>query len=181
MDEVVAFNPGPAAGFGSDKFPEIVLGPPQGSGAGAGSFHVLSLGIGGEIILKSATAILDGAGVDFIVFENPFYAGGNPKTPFAEPGQVSVSQDGVSYFHFPCDFTNSADLYPGCAGVHPVYANPLTNTIDPTDPSVAGGDGFDLEDVGLAWAQYVRIKDKSSVGGGISAGFDLDAISIVHQ
>src|SRR5262249_37433779 len=32
MDEVVSFQPGSYAGFGSDHFPEVVLGPPQGGG-----------------------------------------------------------------------------------------------------------------------------------------------------
>ncbi len=180
MDEVTSFEPGAHAGFGADQFPNIVLGPPQGSGSGLGGFHVLSLGVGGEIVLKSVTPILNGGGFDFIVFENAFYAGGNPNNPFAEPGEVAVSQDGSQFFSFPCAKTD-APFFPGCAGVHPVYANPLTNSIDPTDPATAGGDAFDLEALGLEWAQYVRVRDLSSGGGGNSAGFDLDAISIIHQ
>jgi len=181
VDEVVSFQPGLHAGFGADKLPGIVLGAPQGSGTGAGSFHVLSLGIGGQIILKSATPILDGAGADFIVFENAFFAGGNPSAPFAEPAEVAVSQDGLNFVAFACDPGNSKDLYPGCAGVHPVFANSETNGIDPTDPAQAGGDAFNLSELGLTWAQWIRIKDLSSSGGGLSAGFDLDAIGIVHQ
>jgi len=181
MDEVVSFNPGASAGFGSDQFPDIVLGGPRGNGTSLGSFHVLSLGKGGEIVLKSERPILDGSGPDFIVFENAFYAGGNPEAPFAEPGEVSVSQDGVDYVSFACAASDSAGHYPGCAGVHPVFANVESNSIDPTDPAVAGGDAFDLQSTGLDWALFVKIRDLSLSGGGNSAGFDLDAVSIVHQ
>jgi hypothetical protein len=146
-----------------------------------GSFDVLSLGVGGIIVLKSDTPILDGPGVDFIVFENAFYVDGDPKAPFAEPGEVSVSQDGERFFVFPCAKNDRADGYPGCAGVHPVFANSETNHIDPTDPATAGGDDFDLQKLGLKWARYIRIRDLSESGSGDSAGFDLDAISIVHQ
>ena len=146
-----------------------------------GSFHVLSLGVGGEIILKSATPILNGAGEDFIVFENAFFAGGSPNAPFVELGQVSLSQDGTHFFPFNCETQNPAEFYPGCAGVHPVLANSELNDIDPTDPDAAGGDAFDLNDLGLSWALYVKIKDLSMAGAGVSAGFDLDAIAIIHQ
>jgi len=181
MDEVVKFTPGTGAGFGQDKMPGIVLGPPHGNGSGLGGLDVVSLGSGGQIILKSDLPILNGSGPDFIVFENPFFAGGNPQTPFAEPGEVAVSQDGENFVTFPCASDNSEELYPGCAGVHPVYANPDTNSIDPTDPSTAGGDAFDLQTIGLSWAQWVKITDKSVSGGGSTAGFDLDAIAIIHQ
>jgi hypothetical protein len=68
-----------------------------------------------------------------------------------------------------------------------VLSNP-PNGIDPTDPSVSGGDSFDLADVGLAWAAYVRITDPGAaipdpgnlVPPGTSGGFDLDAIAAVH-
>jgi hypothetical protein len=48
--------------------------------------------------------------------------------------------------------------------------------IDPTDPATAGGDPFDLADLGLAAARYVRVTDRPGDG----AVFDLDAVSIVH-
>lgn len=181
MDEVVSFTPGPYAGFGSDNFPQIVLGPPRGGGGFQGGQHVLSLGVGGEIILKSETPILNGDGVDFIVFENPFWIGGNPETPFAELGEISVSQDGENFIGFFCDQANQAELYPGCAGVGAVFANSETNEVDPTDPESSGGDSFDIGELGLPWVRYIKIHDLSSSGSGNSAGFDLDAIAIVYQ
>ncbi|RPI85231.1 MAG: cell surface protein, partial [Planctomycetaceae bacterium] len=52
VDKIVKFEPGPGAGFGADKQPEIVLGPPRGAGKLAPSRHVLSLGTGGTITLE---------------------------------------------------------------------------------------------------------------------------------
>lgn len=63
-----------------------------------------------------------------------------------------------------------------CAGWHPVYANPGANSIDPLDPSVAGGDPFDLADVGLSMARFVRISDRAD----LPTVFDLDAVGIVN-
>ncbi|MBF0492952.1 MAG: hypothetical protein HQM15_09245 [Deltaproteobacteria bacterium] len=179
IDEVISFTPGPGGSTDTTENRARVLGPPRGCGLSCGSTDVLSLGVRGEIILRSATPILNGEGVDFIVFENPFFAGGNPMgLLFAELGEVAVSQNGSDFIPFPCDSANRSMLYPGCAGAHPVFANADTNTILPTDYRVSGGDGFDLQDLGLDWIQYIRIRDLDTVGG---SGFDLDAISIVHQ
>ncbi|HEY1087459.1 MAG TPA: cell surface protein, partial [Archangium sp.] len=48
-DRVVRFTPGPGAGFGQDKLPDVVLGPPSGLGDSQGSLDVLALGKGGVI------------------------------------------------------------------------------------------------------------------------------------
>jgi len=161
--------------YNQDKFPGPILGPPKGGGARSGSLDVVSLGDGGHVTVAFAgNTIVDGPGVDFIVFENAFDVGGDPMNRYAEPGTVGVSQDGATWVDYPC----TATAYPWgqCAGWHPVFANADTNTIDPTDPAVAGGDPYDLADVGLAWARYVRITDRP--GDGLV--FDLDAVAIVH-
>jgi hypothetical protein len=158
--------------------PDIVLGPPKGGGAGNGSLDVVTLGNGGSITLGFApSVIVDGDGPDFIVFENPFDVGGDPKKPFAELATVEVSDDGQNFQGFPC--TATAYPYGSCAGWHPVFANPDENTIDPTDPAVAGGDAFDLADLGVSEARYVRITDRVDLTGA-NGTFDLDAVSIVH-
>ncbi len=180
---VVSFTPGPCAGFGATEMPEIVEGPPHGGGALQGSLDVVSLGVGGEIVLSFApNAIVDGPGPDFIVFENPFDRGGDPTEPYAEPGEVSVSEDGVTWATYPCTATSYP--YGACAGWHVVYSAP-GNGISPVDPSVAGGDAYDLADLGLSQARFVRIRDMATevcpdAGGTTSDGFDLDAISIVN-
>jgi len=181
---VVTFTPGGCAGFGASAMPGVVLGPPVGNGASVGGLHVVSLGRGGEIVLSvEPVAIVDGPGVDFLVFENAFYVGGNPQSIFAEPGEVSVSEDGVTWKTYPCTATSAP--YGSCAGWRPVHASP-TNGIASTDPAVAGGDPFDLADVGLARARFVRIRDmggEACPDGGTAAGtrgFDLDGIAIVR-
>ena len=175
---VESFEAGPGQDAGQADLPEIVLGPPKGAGAVNGSFDVASLGNGGSITLGFApTSIVDGAGPDFIVFENAFYAGGDPERPFAELATVEVSEDGEHFQAFPCTATEPP--YGDCAGWHPVYANSEENEIDATDPEVAGGDAFDLAELGVAHARYVRITDRADLTG-LNGVFDLDAVSIVN-
>lgn len=180
-DKVVSYLAGPGGGINEDKLPGIVLGPPKGAGIRQGSTDTFSLGQKGEIVLEFEDYIIfDGPGPDVTVFENAFFLGGNPAYAFAELGIVGVSEDGVTFYDFDCD--TEAPSYAGCAGVHPVLANPDVNTIDPTDPSVSGGDSFDLKDVGLQTARFVRIRDADAGApyGPRTSGFDLDAVAIVH-
>lgn len=174
---VVAFTPGKCAGFGAADMPGIVLGAPQGAGTAQGSLDVVSLGTGGEIVLAFDADIVDGDGPDLLVFENAFHASGDPD-PFAEAGEVSVSEDGEAWTTFTCDADGT-----GCAGQKPVFAA-RDNDISPLDPAAAGGDAFDLADVGVARARFVRIRDKTNgrctSQGPNTNGFDLDAIAIVN-
>ena len=213
-DALVSYRIGQFGGYPAPSFlPGIVLGPPRGSGLLQGGFDIFSLGFGGQMVLGFVdNVIVDGAGVDFTVFENAFLAE-NPATltierPFADPGIVGVSQDGVVWHEFPCQLvTNpmSGVFYPGCAGVYPVLANasqpatphasiatevPLADLIGlssepPPVPGGAGGDSFDLADVGLAWARYVRIRDPAHATGDpfgpTNAGFDVDAVAAVRS
>lgn len=173
---VVEFSPGENAGFGQDRLPEVVLGPPDGHGLESASLDVLSLGIGGSIVLDFGDRVAqDGPGPDLLVFENPFYPGGDPESVFAEPGEVSVSLDGLEYRSFPCD---PDPPHSGCAGVTPTLEYDAQEVV-PLDPEVTGGDRFDLADVGLENARYVRITDLGSEGAAGSAGFDLDAIGLI--
>jgi hypothetical protein len=177
---VVEFDPGPGAGFGQEGLPCIVLGAPRGAGSRAGSLDVVSLGAGGAITLRLGIAAVDQPGPDLLVFENPFVLGAGPDT-FAEPGQVEVSEDGETFQAFPCDADDREAGYPGCAGVRPVLAGPGAPEIDPTEPTAAGGDAFDLAELGLDRASFVRITDRAGTGGGMSSGFDLDAIAVVQS
>jgi hypothetical protein len=179
---VEAFTPGESAGFGQSQLPDVVLGPPRGKGERAGSLDVLSLGSGGEIVLGfGERGIVDGAGPDFVVFENPFWPGGDATQVYAELGEISVSEDGETWLRFECDTTgDGAGHFAGCAGVTPTEKyDPLA--VDPLDPSATGGDAFDLADVGLERARFVKVRDLETLeAAGNSAGFDLDAVGIVH-
>ena len=178
-----------AKAYNQASLPGIVLGPPQGGGISQGSLHVVSLGAatindgggapyGGSIVISFENNLAyDGPGADFTVFENVFYinnAAGqpDPNTRMMEPAVVSVSQDGVTWFTFPFDFSPRYDAKTGAlnlrhpfvynkgfAGVNPVIANGYN--VDPTDISVSGGDSFDLADLhvpGLTWIRFIRIQ-----------------------
>lgn len=173
-DAVISYTPGAAAGYGQDRFPDVVFGPPQAPGDGGGSLDVLSLGEAGEIVLELRDLdLVDGPGPDLLVFENPF-------TGWTETGVVGVSLDGVEWVEWPCAADDAEGLFPGCAGVAIVYSN-SENGVDATDPEAAGGDAFDLAALGLSRARFVRIRDTGANSyEGLSGGFDLDAIAAVH-
>ncbi|HEY1694485.1 MAG TPA: hypothetical protein VGG39_20085 [Polyangiaceae bacterium] len=196
VTSVVSFTPADCTGFGVASMPGIVEGPPVGGGTDRGSTDVVSLGSGGSIVVSFApNAIVDGPGPDFVVFENPFDIGGSASNVYAEPGEVSVSDDGVTWQTFPCnptfdpsasDGTGTAPPYGSCAGWHVVLSTPA-NGISPLDPSVSGGDAFDLADLGVTHARFVRIVDRTAEAcpdAGAERpdddGFDLDAVAIVN-
>jgi hypothetical protein len=90
---------------------------------------------------------------------------------------VSVSDDLVTWTDFPCTATKPP--YGLCSGWHAVFANPDENDIDPTDPDKAGGDPYDLADIGVARARYVRVTDRPDLTG-MAGVYDLDAVAIVN-
>ena len=169
ITEVVEVEFGEGAGFGQDQFPSIVYGPPLRAGPNSGSLDVVSLGMNGFIIVDFDQMIADGEGPDLIVFENVFIG-------WYETGIVSASMDGETWFTWDCDTEDSDNGYPGCAGASPSLSHP-NNCIDARDPELAGGDAFDLADIGLSEARYIRVADSGASGPG---GFDLDAIAIVN-
>lgn len=178
VQAVLSYRLGAGSGFGEDYLSDIVLGPPSGAGAYAGSLDVLSLGEHGEIILDLGNChAVDGPGADFIVFENAFLISGDPASPNKELATVGVSMDGVTFVDYEC----AGDEYPyaGCAGWHAVYSNPR-NDISPFNADEAGGDAFDLADIGLSEIGYIRIRDRDGDGVGTKSGFDLDAVAVVN-
>ena len=159
-----------------------LLGPPVGGGLLEGGTDICSLGYGGVATLSfDNNIIINGPGADFIVFENAFYVddcvwhGETQYASWCETAIVEVSQDGKQWYRFPPDYNPSnttcgiepwanTSSFKNLAGVHPVIASvshdgTLKDGIDPTDPSTAGGDAFDLSDIGLTWCRYVRLID----------------------
>jgi hypothetical protein len=165
--------------------PEKALGKAVGT-----PYDIVTLGRGGEITLTFDSAITNGAGYDFAVFENSF------NDTFLELGYVEVSSDGTNFFRFDNDSLTSS---------------PVSNfgSVDPTDITglaskyrqgygtpfdLAQLDGvsslLDINNVG-----YVKILDIVGDGTyfdtsgdviydpyptGGSAGFDLDAIGVMN-
>ena len=204
-----AAEPAPEARFGAVFLPGIVLGPPGDSIAIQGSTSVASLGHGGVAVVRFDDIVIeDGPGPDFIVFENPFFVGAAPASAqddyqiFAEPGIVEVSTDGVTWVPFPFDAQALADSLganidnsqyvelQGLAGLTPTFTGNWTapNDAFDFDPSGtggisgAGGDAFDLADVGLNDVRFIRITDAGSQNGpaGPAEGLDLDAVVVLH-
>lgn len=197
-DEVVSVAYGPGAGFGQSKLPGVVLGAPRGGGSAQGSLDVLTLGDGGTITLAfTDNAVLDGPGTDLLVFENTFFVGGNPANRNLEVARVAVSADGLDWREFPSSANpalplGDPDRYSGLAGVNCV--DPLGQPAPEGRPpcgdgsgalSGIGGDAFDLADVGLSAAKYVRITDvdgdPEDPGDAFAGGFDLDAVAALHS
>ena len=174
LDAVTEFSFGEGAGYGQDRFPDVVFGPPEAPGDGGGSLDVVSLGREGWIVASFRDLdLVDGEGPDLLIFENPF-------TGWYETGVVGVSEDGVDWVEWPCDPEDAAGGYPGCAGVALVYAN-SGNGVDATDPEAAGGDRFDLADIGVSRARFVRVRDSGANSyEGVSGGFDFDAAAAIH-
>jgi hypothetical protein len=175
IDEVVSISYGAGAGFGQDDFPENIYGPPDSTASAyvpsADSAEILSLGTGGEIVVYFNEGIGDGAGVDFTIFENVFFAG-QPPQAFTETGIVALSVDGILWVEYPWD----ADTYSGLAGV-----TPTNGAADPLDAEISGGDSFDLSQVGLSEAWYLRISDAADLVPDSGSAFDLDAVAVIHS
>jgi len=163
--------------------PASFAGPPNGGGSGAGGLNVCSIGYGGVATLEFTNNVaMNGDGPDLIIFENPMITGApcdwlgkTQLTVWNETAAVEVSMDGIEWHRFPYDYNPdnitcvanpwmNPSSYIGLAGNFSVYASVdetgmLKNGIDPTDPSNAGGDLFDLDDVGLPWCRFVRLID----------------------
>ncbi|MCS6966397.1 MAG: hypothetical protein NZ473_06495 [Candidatus Kapabacteria bacterium] len=182
IDTVIIFRPGAGQNFGQDSayFPRNIFGPPDTSARldnpSASPFQIVSLGMGGEIVVGFHNKIVvNGPGVDFVIFENSFVTLSGRL--FAEPALVSVSPDGVTWRGFPWD---SLTLQ-GCAGVTPTNGN----APDLLEPAYSGGDWFDLAALNIDSIRYIRIADLSwwllqrpshPLWDPTLSGFDLDAV-----
>ncbi len=197
-------------GGGSGVFTQSnILGAPSGVGIGGGSLNVLTLGTQGDVTVGFNTAIANGPGADFTVFENGFEF--PPSFVFTELSFVEVSTDGLNFARFPNHYQGpqgpfgSFTTFPygssiNLAGGMPVVANPATNNVDPLNPVFSGGDAFDLSDLlghplvvsgvlDLNDVNFVRIID---VEGGVdldsdgrliwdsTSSADIDAIAVLN-
>ncbi|WDN89829.1 hypothetical protein BuS5_02797 [Desulfosarcina sp. BuS5] len=164
--------------------PEKAIGKAVGT-----SFDIVSLGRGGEITMTFGSAISNGAGYDFAVFENSF------NDTFLELGYVEVSSNGTDFFRFDNDSLTSGPVG-GFGGVDPTDITGLASKYKqgygtPFDLAELDGiTGLDLNNIG-----YVKILD--IIGDGTyldtsgdviydpyptsgSAGVDLDAIGVMN-
>ena len=215
-DRVQSFAPLSSNGYGSANMPFNVLGPPDGRSTFSPanlpnqvlSLHASKSG-GGSIVLEFTDNIIEaGAGLDFTVFENVFFEGGDPNRRFMEPAVVEVALFEGQWFRFLTQVNPPVTGEPnlklpayyaqGFAGVN------ASTGEDPTDPARSGGDSFDLGTLGaqdLSWVRFIRVRATGDrvlvdskglsiqhvddpaykpLSGSGSSGFDLDAVSAVN-
>lgn len=157
---------------------------------------VLSLGDRGEATVSFSGKIYDGAGADFVVFENGF----DPN--YLELAFVEVSSDGVNFFRFPAHSLTDTSVQVGAFDyLYPTYLNNLAGKYElyygtPFDLSeLSGISALDIQNI-----THVKVID---VVGTIdsnfasydtayravndpfptpypSGGFDLDAVGAIH-
>ncbi|GAB5540314.1 MAG: hypothetical protein SangKO_000740 [Sandaracinaceae bacterium] len=191
-DQIVEATDETGAGFGD---PTRATNGVRGGGQMAQSLDVYSISVGGHLVLGwSGRLLVDGPGVDLVVFENAFDYGDG--VTFMDPVVVEVSQDGETWVAFPHDYlaedetvySPRAPHWRGFAGVTPVSFHAEERPeLDLFDPTEAGGDGFDLADVGLPHARYVRLSsaaahDNPDTGAAfprdpVSDGPDIDGVA----
>ncbi len=174
-DEVVSIHYGTNAGFGQPYFPGNILGGPDTSASWFSPAYdpqqLLTLGRGGEIVLAFRDGgIYDSSGADFTVFSNPFEVHASGEF-YRKCGIVSVSEDGLHWHEFPFDTTT----FRGLCG-----ATPTNGSANPLDPAVSGGDSFDLSDIGLNHAVFVKITDAADRVPDSGDSFNLDAVVAIH-
>lgn len=208
--QVVSYTPGSntAAGYGD---PNTALGSP-GRTTGSGAFDgdvtpfnapyaasdVVSIGAGGSLVVRFDHPVTDDAanpyGIDLLVFGNSFlgidFGTGlaDGTLIFTEPGLISVSQDGSTWFDVP-GLLADGSLFPTLAYQDPTgpfsfggtIPTSYTQAVNPaltaadfaglTTAQIAtlyggsgGGTGIDLAVAGLPWIEYVRVSQLASDG-----------------
>lgn len=161
-------------------------------------YTVVSLGDGGSITLTFDRPIVNGPGMDFVVFENAV------TDFFLELGFVEVSSDGTNFFRF-----DAVSLTPTNSQIDTYGAVDATNVRNLAGKYLAGyGTPFDLEELrgvspllNVERVTHVRVKDAigsidPSHGSFDSltnlvndpwptpfptGGFDLDAIGVLNR
>ena len=188
---VDSYLPGTGVSDPRWMMPSQAFGP-----AGTDTTAVVVLGNAGTITLTFGSAITDGDGWDFAVFENSFAS-----DLFLELGFVEVSSDGTHFARFDSAFRGPAAPCGSCSGtaaqIGGLAGSSMVGYGTPFDLAALGNnplvrDGF----IDLTAIKYVRIVDivgdgttPDSFGRGIvdpissgpTAGFDLDGIAVLNQ
>lgn len=195
-DTVVDAPGASGEGFGD---PTKAVDGVRGGGLTTQSLDVYSIPRGEPLVLGwEDRVVVNGPGVDLVVFENAFHYGDG--LTFMDPTVVEVSADGERWVAFPHDFTAADETsysprtehWVGFAGVTPVLLHAEGNPVDPFDGAAAGGDGFDLADLPdealrAAGIRYVRLTAATDhdnpdtgapfVADPVSDGPDIDGVA----
>lgn len=185
----------PSSGFADVGDETSAIGAADGS-------DVVSLGDGGVAVLTFDKAITNGAGADFVVFENSF------SDDFLELAFVEVSSDGTNFFRFPAvTLINPNDPLGGNYGDSFGSIDPRNVYNFASKYKANYGTPFNLDDiednpnldknnithvklidvVGTTDPQYATydsngtiVKDPYPTAFG-SGGFDLDAVGVINE
>ncbi len=147
--------------------------------------QIVSIGAGGELVVGFAGPVEDDPlnpfGIDLLIYGNAFFFDPSfapiANDIFADPGQISVSQDGDTWFDIRGVFADG--LFPSLAfvdgsGPFAGVGTILSDFTRPVDPSIdwlgkgfdqivelyagaGGGAGVDIAETGLPWIQFVRV------------------------
>lgn len=170
---------------------------------GVNDNFIVSLGDSGVATLSFPHPIINGVGVDFVVFENGFANPANAEEAYLELAFVEVSSDGINYFRFPATSNTQSDTQILGAGVY-MNARKLNNLAGKY--IVNYGTPFDLQEmsgiVGLDVNNIIRVRIVDVIGDinthitkdnenkkindpyptpFPTGGFDLDAVGVIHQ
>jgi hypothetical protein len=161
------------------------------------ALSVVSLGDSGEAILTFNTAIFDGPGPDFAVFENGF------TDHYMEFAHVEVSSDGVNYVRFPS--VSETPLIPqmtnftfgNCGYIHNLAGKYRQGFGTPFDLNeLIGTNGLDVNNI--THVKLIDVIGSTAITNGStdasgnlindpyptafdSGGFDLDGIGVIHS
>ncbi len=199
--QVVSYTPGSntAAGYGD---PNTALGSP-GRTTGSGAFDgdvtpfnapyaasdVVSIGAGGSLVVRFDHQVTDDAanpyGIDLLVFGNSFlgidFGTGlaDGTLIFTEPGLISVSQDGSTWFDVPGLFADGS-LFPTLAYQDPTGPFSFGGTIPTSYTQVVNPALTAADFAGLTTAQIAALYGGSGGGTGIDLAVARPAVDRVR-
>jgi len=220
-DTVINYNPGadPQTDYTGD--PNAVLGSPEritGENTPFGSFpgsvtmfstpwgvdEIVSIGAGGELIVRFNEPVIDRPGADFLIFGNAFFSLDLDTFSIiqgiaSEPGTVEVSVDGLDWRPaqgfadglFPTQGFLDADVFGTIIGTQPTdFLKPVNPALTISDfiglnytqalalyDGSGGGASIDIAGSGLASFQYVRV----SVPVGALHSTEIDAFAAIPE
>lgn len=179
---------------------KATLGMDAGA-VGMANNDIVSLGDSGVAVVTFNNYIYNGAGPDFVVFENGFANPNNAEESFMELAFVEVSSDGINYTRFPAScYTDTtqvpvAGVYTNARKINNLAGKYIVNYGTPFDlQELAGTPGLDIDNI-----SHIRIVDVVGDLGAhasydkdgrrindpyptaiASSGFDLDAVGAMY-
>lgn len=175
---------------------------------GAADNMVVSLGDSGVATLSFAQPVMNGAGADFVIFENGFLNTADSEEAFLELAFVEVSSDGMNFFRFPpVSLTQDTQQISGTGApgtgdyllarqLHHLAGKYISKWGTPFDLEALNGlAGLDVNHithirlvdvVGSINAHASKDKDDRVINDPYptpfpTSGFDLDAVGVLHQ